>query len=185
MWVEGHMQPWRTHTRKLILDERPWLMVEHHTVELPGGQLIANWPWVITPDYVNVVAVADDNTFICFRQVKYGVDGDTLAIVGGYVNEGELPLEAAQRELREETGYEAPDWQELGHYRVDPNRGVAMGHFYLARHARCVAARRAEDLEEQQLLHLTRAQVETALMAGEFKVMAWTAAIALALRQLS
>jgi 8-oxo-dGTP pyrophosphatase MutT (NUDIX family) len=159
-------------------------MVEQHTVELPGGRLITNWSWVITPDYVNVVAVTGENTFVCFRQVKYGVDGDTLAIVGGYLNEGELPLDAAQRELREETGYEAPDWQELGHYRVDSNRGVAMGHFYLARHARCVAARIADDLEEQQLLHLTRTQVETALMAGEFKVMPWAAAIALALRQL-
>jgi len=84
--------------------------------------------------------------------------------------------------LREETGYEATDWQALGQYRLDPNRGMAIGHFFLARHAQCVGARTADDLEEQQLLYLTRAQVERALMAGEFKVLAWTAAIALALR---
>jgi hypothetical protein len=60
-----------------------------------------------------------------------------------------------------------------------------MGHLFLARHARWVAAPDADDLEEQQLLHLTRGQVETALTAGEFKVLAWTAALALALRRLS
>ena len=76
----------------MVLDERPWLMVEHHTVELPTGRIISNWQWVVTPDYVNVVAVTDEETFLCFRQVKYGVDGDTLAIVGGYLNDGELPL---------------------------------------------------------------------------------------------
>ena len=178
------MQPWKTLSREVVLDDQPWLVVERHSVELPDGRRIANWPWVITPDYVNVVAVAADNTFLCFRQVKYGIAGETLAIVGGYVNEGEVPLAAAQRELREETGYEAPEWHDLGHYRVDANRGVAMGHLFLARHARWVAARNADDLEEQQLLQLTRAQVETALMAGEFKVMAWTTALALALRQL-
>jgi ADP-ribose pyrophosphatase len=178
------MQQWKTLDRKLILDESPWLKVEHHTVELPSGQIIPNWQWVITPDYVNVVAVAKDGMFICFRQVKYAFEDDTLAIVGGYLNDGEEPFAAAQRELREETGYESEEWQDLGHYRVDPNRGVAVGHLFLARNARLTSAPIVGDLEEQHLLLLTRAEVESALAAGEFKTMAWTTAIALALRHL-
>ncbi len=127
------MEPWKTKARKTVLDNKPWLTVEQHTVELPDGQLIPNWPWIITPDYINVVAVTEDERFICFRQVKYGIEGTTLAVVGGYVNEGEAPLAAAQRELLEETGYEAPDWLSLGSYLVDPNRGIATGHLFLAR----------------------------------------------------
>jgi len=177
------MQPWKTLTREVVLEDRPWLVVERHAVELPDGRRIPNWPWVVTPDYVNVVAVTEDNTFLCFRQGKYALAGATLALVGGYVDDGEVPLVAAQRELREETGYEAPDWHALGAYRVDANRGVAMGHLFLARQARWVALPHADDLEEQELLHLTRSQVETALTAGEFQVLAWTAALALALRQ--
>jgi ADP-ribose pyrophosphatase len=178
------MQQWKTRDRKLILDERPWLTVEHHTVELPSGQVIPNWQWVTTPDYVNVVAVTEDGMFVCFRQVKYAFEEDTLAIVGGYLNEGEEPFAAAQRELREETGYESADWKDLGHYRVDPNRGVAVGHLYLARNARFTSKTVSDDLEEQHLILLTRSEVENTLAAGEFKVMAWTTAIALALRHL-
>jgi ADP-ribose pyrophosphatase len=177
------MKPWKTKTRSTVLDQRPWLLVENHTVELPDGRLIPDWPWVITPDYVNVVAVTADEHFICFRQVKYGIEGTTLGIVGGFVEEGEEPIKAARRELMEETGYESTDWIPLGSYRVDPNRGVAMGHLFLARQARYVTPRNADDLEEQELLLLTRAEAETALARGEFKVLAWAASVAFALRQ--
>jgi ADP-ribose pyrophosphatase len=178
------MKLWKTKTRRTILDQRPWLVVENHTVELPDGRLIPDWPWIITPDYVNVVAWTEGERFLCFRQVKYGLEGTTLGIVGGFVEEGEEPLAAARRELLEETGYESADWIPLGSYRVDPNRGVAMGHLYLARQARYMTPRNADDLEEQELILLTRSEVEAALGRGEFKVLAWTAAIALALRQI-
>ena len=178
------MKPWKTKTRKVILEQRPWLVVEHHTVELPDGKLIPEWPWIITPDYVNVVAVTESGEFICFRQVKYGLEGMTLAIVGGFMEEGEEPLAAARRELLEETGYESDEWVPLGRYRVDPNRGIAMGNLFLARNARYVTPRDADDLEEQELIFLTREAVESALAGGEFKVLAWAAAVAFALRSL-
>ena len=178
------MKPWKTKTRKTVLDEPPWLTVEYHTVELPDGQIIPNWPWIITPDYINVVAVTEDEHFLCFRQVKYGIAGTTLGIIGGYVNEGETPLAAAQRELLEETGYEASDWRSLGSYLVDPNRGIATGHLFLAQGAHYVTPRNADDLEEQELLLLTREEIESALGKGKIKVLAWAAAVAFALRHL-
>ena len=178
------MKPWKTKARSTILDQSPWLVVENHTVELPDGRLIPDWPWIITPDYVNVVALTEDQQFICFQQVKYGIEGTTLGIVGGFVEEGEQPIAAARRELREETGYESDDWIPLGSYRVDPNRGIAMGHLYLARQARSVCPPDADDLEEQKIVFLTPSEMETALARGEFKVLAWAASIAFALRQL-
>ena len=176
------MKTWKTLSRTPILDTGKYLSVEYHTVELPDGQVITGWPWVITPDYVNVVAVTAEGRFLVFRQVKYGVEGTSLATVGGYIETGEDPLTAARRELLEETGCTAGDWQALGAYRVDANRGSGMAHFFLARGAQRVAERDADDLEEQQLLELTRSEIELALMRGEFKVLAWTAIIALALQ---
>ncbi|MCL4298594.1 MAG: NUDIX hydrolase [Anaerolineae bacterium] len=178
------MQPWKTRSREKVLDYGRFLVVEKHTIELPGGRTLSDWPWLITPDYVNIATVTLANEFLCFRQTKYAVDGISLAAVGGYLDPGEEPLAAAQRELLEETGYESPDWLSLGRYVVDGNRGAGTAHLFLARQARLVAGVKADDLEEQQLLHLSRAEVEAALAAGEFKVLAWAAVMALALQQM-
>jgi ADP-ribose pyrophosphatase len=178
------MQSWKTLSRNTVLNYGKFLVVENHTIELPDGRVIADWPWLITPDYVNVVAVTTEDEFLCFWQTKYAVDGTSLAPVGGYLDPGEDPLTAAQRELLEETGYESPDWINLGSYVVDGNRGAGMAHLFLARQAHRAAQIKADDLEEQQLLYLSRAEVESALTAGEFKVLAWAAVMALALQRI-
>jgi 8-oxo-dGTP pyrophosphatase MutT (NUDIX family) len=175
------MQPWVTRSRQTILDRSPWLTVESHVVELPDGRVVEDWPWLVGREFVNVVAVTEDERFLVFRQVKYAVAGTSLAPVGGYLDDGERAEEAARRELREETGYEAAEWASLGSYVVDGNRGAGVGHLYLARAARQVAEPVADDLEEQELLSMSRHDVEAALLAGEFKVMSWATVVALAL----
>ena len=61
---------------------------------------------------------------------------------------------------------------------------MGSGHFYLARRARFVGKTESDDLEEQETLLLTREEVREGLVQGEFKVMAWAAAMALALLRL-
>jgi len=176
------MQSWKTLARQSLLNHGKFLQVEAHTVQLPDGRIITDWPWVITPDYINVVAITEEGRFLCFRQTKYSVDGTSLAPVGGYIEPGEDPLETAKRELHEETGYAAAEWLALGRYPVAGNRGAGVAYPFLARGARLVAPTHADDLEEQELLLLTRAEVEAALNAGEFKLLPWALAVALALR---
>jgi len=177
------MQPWKTRSRRTLLECGKYLTVEAHTVELPDGQVIDDWPWLIAPAYVNIVAVSENGGYLCFRQVKYAVEDTSLAPVGGYLEQGEDPLAAARRELLEETGHEASDWVSLGSYPVDGNRGLGVAHLYLARGARRVRQPDADDLEEQELLVLSRADVEKALEEGAFKLLPWAAAVALALRR--
>ena len=178
------MQPWKTLSRTPILNHSEYLKVEEHAVQLPDGGVILDWPWVISNDYINVAAVADEGTFLCFRQTKYGLEGTSLAPVGGHVEPGEDPKSAAARELMEETGYQAREWIHLGTYQENGNRGVATAYLYLALGAHRLGEPQPDDLEEQVLLHLSRPEVVAALKAGEFKVLAWATVMALALLHL-
>jgi len=178
-------QPWQVLSRKPVLDRSPWLRLEYHHLRLPDGREIPDWLWVITPDYINVVAVTEDGRFLCFRQTKYAAEGPVLALVGGYLEAGEDPRPAAERELREETGFVAAHWENLGSFAVDGNRGCGRGHLFLATGCRFAGHTASDDLEEQKLVLLDRAQARESLFAGEFGVMPWTACMALALLRMA
>ena len=78
-------KPWKTLSRSTVLDYDKWLTVESHTIELPNGEILEDWAWVITPDFVNVVAVTEDNRFILFRQTKYCVIGKGDRLLFGFI----------------------------------------------------------------------------------------------------
>jgi len=179
------LRPWKTLSRTTILDHSKFLRVESHRIELPDGDIIEDWPWVISPDAVMVLAMTKDEEFILFRQTKYAVEGTSLAPVGGMLEPSEDPLEAGKRELREETGYEATEWVKLGSFALGPNQGVETNYLYLAKNAYFVGTTESDDLEDQQLLVMNKDEISKALFDGEFKVLSWATTVSLALQHLN
>ena len=176
------MDSWKTLSRKTILDKGKYLRVENHKIELPDGRIIEDWPWIVTPDFVNILAVTAEGKYLIFRQTKYSVDGSSLAPAGGYIEPGEDPLAAAKRELLEETGYASENWTALGSFPIDGNRGAGVAYYFLATDAREVAEIDADDLETQELLLFEKDELREALKAGEFKLLPWMGIVALALQ---
>lgn len=74
---------------------------------------------------VLVLAVADQQQVLLIREYGAGVDGYTLGFPKGLVDPGETPLEAADRELKEETGYGARQVSFMTELSVSPNYMMA------------------------------------------------------------
>ena len=101
-------------------------------------------------DWVNAVALTPDGQVVLLRQFRFGSGELSLEIPGGLIDPGETPLQAARRELREETGYEAERWTALG--SIAPNPAIQRNrlHCFLAEGCRVAGAPEpdaGEDLE--------------------------------------
>lgn len=84
------------------------------------------------PEWINVIAMTADQQAVLVEQYRYGTEEPTLEIPGGMVDTGEKPLEAAQRELLEETGYRSDAWSSLGKVSANPAIMTNYTHMYLA-----------------------------------------------------
>ena len=87
------------------------------------------------PSWVNVVALTPGGELVVVEQYRFGTARVTTEIPGGLVDPGEEPLRAAQRELREETGFTSTRWEALG--SVEPNPAIQNNvcYHFLARDA--------------------------------------------------
>lgn len=181
---KNNLQTWETLSREIVLQPNKFLTVENHTVKLPDGQIISDWMWITIPDAVIVLPRTTEEKFLCFQQTKYAIDGTSLAPIGGMLEKDENPLVGAKRELLEEMGYMAAEWINLGGYILDPNRGVATVHLFLALGAYKVAEPNSDDLEEQELLLMDQNDLEIAYRNGEFRILSWSAVVAMSLNYL-
>ena len=92
------------------LFRRPWLTVRRDRLRLPNGNEIPEYYVLEYPDWVNVLAVTTDQKFVFVRQYRHGLGLTAFELCAGVCEkEDSSPLESAQRELWEETGYEQPD----------------------------------------------------------------------------
>jgi ADP-ribose pyrophosphatase len=150
-------------------------------VRVSDDLTIPDWPIVRTLDYVNVMVVNEDGQLMVLEGYKHGLGRSSWQVVGGYLEPGEEAMAAAQRELLEETGYHSDSWSHLGTFVVDANRYVGQGHFFLARHARCIADPDHDDLETFTVDWVSPAEMLAALFDGRVGVMGYAINIALGL----
>ncbi|MDQ1083505.1 MULTISPECIES: NUDIX hydrolase [Microbacterium] len=120
---------WTTRATRTVYENR-WIHVREDDVTGPHGDGIYG---VVRMQHPAVFVVAlDDHDRVCFVDLERYTTGRSLEVPAGGTD-GEDPLAAAQRELREETGVTASEWHSLG--RMNALNGIADApeHVFLAR----------------------------------------------------
>ena len=123
--------------------ENRWISVHEDEVTGPHGDGIYGVVEMRHPAVFVVAVDADDR--VCLVEVDRYTTGRSIEVPAGG-SDGEDPLLAARRELREETGVVADEWQHLGVMNALNGIAVAPEHVYLAR-----GVSRQDDAHETQL----------------------------------
>jgi len=175
------LREWKVLRETQLLDASPFLKVSSQRIELPDGRVVDDFYQLEMPDFAAILAETEDGRIVVLRCYRHGAKRICLTVPGGHLARGEAPLVAARRELLEETGYEAKEWRPLGSFITNANHRCQTAHFFHARGCRAVAAPDSGDLEETEILLLSRAELIAAFRAGDFPFVSLAALFGLAL----
>jgi ADP-ribose pyrophosphatase len=178
------VRPWRLLRSENVFRHR-WYRLRRDTVELADGSIVDDYFVSERADIALVVAITPEREVLFVRQYKHGIGEITLELPGGLVDENEDVEEAARRELVEETGYEAPQFDGLGAFLHDPPKTTNRIHGFLALNTERTREPEPEPTEELEVVLLPIEEVERRLETRELDVASTVALLYRALSVLS
>jgi ADP-ribose pyrophosphatase len=141
----------------------PWATLRSDRCEMPGGHIVEDYYVLEYPNWVNAVALTEDNKILMVYQYRHAAGIVSLEIPGGVIDDGESAEQALRRELLEETGYEFNDFELLCTIYANPSTADNHTSCYLARGGKKVQEQSLDDQEEIIVETFTIAQVKQLL----------------------
>ena len=115
---------------------------------------------------VAILARDADGRLLLVKQIRYPLNAETVEVPAGLIENGEPPLEAAQRELREETGYSASRWTVMPVIWSSPGFSNEKLHVFFAEGLE-YAPLAPDDDEDISLLRLDEREIRALLDSKE------------------
>lgn len=169
-WVAGE---------KKLLYSAPILTVHEQRSTAPNGSQ-GDYIVIDTPNWVIVIPVLDNpSRFVMVRQWRHGCLSMSTEFPGGVIDAGESPIQGAERELLEETGYKAGKLTHLG--TMSPNPAIFSNkvHCYLAEDLEATGTQNLDKDEFVEYFTLPEEDVFKMVGTPEFPHAIMTAALEL------
>ncbi|MFP4050131.1 MAG: NUDIX domain-containing protein [Thermoplasmata archaeon] len=122
------MGRWKKIESRKVADST-FFTLEEDDVRLPDGQL-KTYTMLEIPDFAGVLPVVDDK-MVMIKNYRYPIDEMVLELPAGLIDEEESPIETAERELEEETGYILKDAEKLVEYHPIASLNTQKAHLFI------------------------------------------------------
>ena len=155
-------------TSNRAIFEAPQFRIIENTVDYGNG-LIKTRTDVYKNSGVSIFPVTDDFEIYLIKQYRYLHGKTVLEGIAGFIDEGESPLEAAKRELKEETGLKANSFKEISQVQVSASVIKASQYLFLAKNLTKTASM-PEETEKIELIKLPLNEAAEKVMEGEIEM---------------
>jgi 8-oxo-dGTP pyrophosphatase MutT (NUDIX family) len=162
------MNKWRVLDSNIAF-ATPYFRIRQDACELPNGRIVPDYYVYESVDVAMVFALTTQNTVLMVEQYKHGW-GDVLLELPAGMCQSATPLEDAQRELLEETGFVSSDWRSLGSFIASPSRANSTIHTFFARDATQVAAQALDHNEDIRVHHVPLSNLMPMIEDGRIRV---------------
>jgi ADP-ribose pyrophosphatase len=126
------------------------------------------WECIRHPGGALAVPVTSEGKLILVRQYRFAVQGRILEFPAGTVEPNEDPQETVKREIEEETGYRAHNWEKLGEFFIAPGYSDEIIYAYLAKDLeKLETPPEQEEDEDIETVFFTPEELEKAILEGE------------------
>lgn len=142
------------------LSRKPWYTVRHERLALPDGRIIPDYYVFEYPDWVNITAIDREGRFVMIDQYRHGLGETSYEIPAGVIETSDsTPLEAARRELFEETGYGGGTWRLLTSISANPATQNNITHCFMATGVERIGTQHLDATEDIGVHLFTRSEV--------------------------
>jgi ADP-ribose pyrophosphatase len=159
-------EKWDTRASRTLHETR-WLRLRQDDVRLPSGEDIT-YTWVDHGGYVVVVPILDDGRVVMERVYRHTVKRTLLECPSGGLD-GEEPIAAGRRELEEETGYTAREWEHLAAFYGSVGNSNERFDVVVARDLREDGQVRREATEQIEVVRVPLAELRAGALRGEIE----------------
>lgn len=148
---------------------RPWLTARRDKLLMPTGAINPEFYVLEYPTWVNVIAITADGRYVMAEQYRHGLGAIGTELCAGCVEEGEEPLEAAKRELLEETGYTGGEWELQCVISGNPSTTDNLTYCYVARGVTSTGHRHLDATEDIAVVLLSESELLEMMRRDELK----------------